>query len=83
MKNLDKIAHLALIIGLGVGLLGYWRTRFDSEKGFLVIALTSVFYVIWGFVYHNLKGDFKKKLIIEYLIIAGIAIVASYLVLVS
>jgi len=83
LKAFDFWGHAVLVFGLAVGVIGYLRIRFDSQKAFLVIALSALYYVIWGFVYHNLKGDFNRKLLFEYLLIAGIALVASYLVIVS
>lgn len=87
MKNkvraLDFWAHTVLVLGILVGTAGYLRVRFDNQKAFLIVALSALYYVIWGLVYHNLKGDFAKKLLFEYLIIAGIALAAGFLVLMA
>lgn len=83
IKAFDIWAHSVLIVGISVGIAGYLRVRFDPIKGFLAVAFCALYYVIWGFVYHNLKGDFNRKLMFEYLIIAGIALLAGFLVLIA
>lgn len=82
-RAFDIWAHSVLILGIFVGIAGYMRVRFDAQKGFLAVALSALYYVIWGFVYHNLRGDFNRKLMFEYLIIAGIALAAGFLVLIA
>ncbi len=81
-KQRDILAHIFLYFGLGVGALGIFLSRFDSIRQFLVILLLVVFYLIWGFVYHHLKRDATRNLMVEYLIIALISLLAAYFVLV-
>jgi len=80
-KHFDKFAHVFLYAALVIGAIGVYLSRFNSQRQFTVVLLLVVFYLIWGFAYHHLKGDANKKLMIEYLIIAVIALLASFFVL--
>ena len=48
MKHLDILAHIFLILGLGVGVVAVYRLRFDSTDQFLVILVITFFYLLWG-----------------------------------
>ena len=82
MKHLDILAHVFLVLGIVVGALAIYRLRFDSTSQFLVILIITLFYLLWGTTYHHIKGEIKKKLLLEYLIIALIVIIAGFLVFV-
>lgn len=81
-KHLDKLAHLVLYAALVLGAVAIYLVRFDSKKQFIAILFMIGFYLIWGFVYHNLKKDASKKLMVEYLLIASITLLASAFVLI-
>lgn len=80
MKYLDKIGHIILYIGFLLGALAIYELRFDSTGQFLVVLTLSAYYLIWGVVYHYIKGDMDQKLMVEYLLISCIAAGAGYLV---
>lgn len=61
---------LALIIGLGLGGLVYFR--FDTAAQVAVTILMSVFYVFWGVFHHHHDGDLSGKIILEYISIAAL-----------
>ncbi len=61
---------LALIIGLGLGGLVYFR--FDTAAQIAVTILMSVFYVFWGVFHHHHDGNLTGKIILEYLSIAAL-----------
>ena len=82
MKHFDTVAHIFLLLALGLGAVGIYRSRYDATGQFLVILVLSVFYILWGVLYHHLKGDLKRKLFFEYLILASIASVVGVLVFV-
>ncbi len=44
-------------------------------KQFLVVVLTAFVYFIWGMIFHLIEGDFHYKIVIEYLLIAILAVV--------
>lgn len=78
MKHFEKIAHFFLILGFLVGLLAIFKVRYQTSGQFWVILIVAVFYLIWGIVYHWIRGDFTKKLFLEYFLIAIIAAVAAF-----
>lgn len=80
MKHFDTLIHILLFLGFAIGGGAIWWLRYDSLRQFLVIIILVIFYLLWGVVYHSLKKDLTKKLFIEYLILAGIAIVVGFLV---
>lgn len=63
---------LIIILGLGLGLLFF--TRGDPTLQLTIGTITSVAYVLWGIIHHALKGDLHAKIVIEYILIGGIAI---------
>ena len=83
MKRLDILAHVFLILGLAVGAAAIYRLRYDSTSQFLVILVITLFYLLWGTTYHHIKGEIKKKLLLEYLLIALIVIIVGFLVFVE
>ena len=82
MKHFDTLAHIFLLFALGLGAVGIYRSRYDATGQFLVILVLAVFYILWGVLYHYLRGDLKRKLFFEYLILASIAGVVGFLVFV-
>ena len=82
MKQFDTVAHIFLLFALGLGAVGIYRSRYDATGQFLVILVLAVFYILWGVLYHHLRGDLKRKLFFEYLILASIAGVVGFLVFV-
>ncbi len=81
-KKLDRVAYICLYVGFVIGAAGIYLSRFDSMRQFTVILLLVSFYLIWGLIYHNLRRDASRKLLIEYLTIAVIALLSTYLVLI-
>lgn len=82
-KKIETMWHLFLYGGLAVGALAVYLSRFSAVRQFWVLALLDLFYLIWGFAFHHAKGDVRAKLVVEYFLIAAIALGAGYLVLMS
>ena len=78
MKHFEKIAHLVLILGFLLGVVAIFRVRFETTGQFWVILMLALFYLVWGIVYHSIKGDFDKKLFLEYFLIAAISAVSAF-----
>ena len=83
MTFLDILAYILLLLGFGVGSLVFYRLRNVGQEQFLVIIFLVGFYLVWGIIFHSLKKDLDRKLLLEYLVIAAIAAVAGVLVFVS
>lgn len=82
-KHLEKLAHLFLYFGYLVGIVAIYLARYNPTRQFLVIVLLVAFYVLWGFVYHHAKREASGRLFLEYLMIALIALLAGFFVLMN
>lgn len=61
---------LALIIGLGLGGLVYFR--FDVASQVAVTVLLAIMYVFWGIFHHVHDGNLNTRIILEYVAIAAL-----------
>ncbi len=83
IKEHDIFWHTFLYLGLGVGVIAVYLSRFDATRQYLILMMLVLFYLVWGYVYHHMKGDTTRRVILEYLFIGFIALLAGFLVLVS
>ena len=79
-KTQDKLAHGFLYLGFLVGVVSIYFWRFSASVQFVVILSLIAFYLIWGALYHNHKGDLDKRLALEYLLIGAVCLLASVVV---
>lgn len=83
MKRLDLLSYSLLLSGIVLGAAAFWDLRYSQNAQLLVIFLMVLFYLLWGLVYHFAKGDLKKKLFLEYVLIAlicvGVGVLVFYL----
>jgi hypothetical protein len=63
---------LALILLLGVTFFFFYNGNKPSQ--FIVIVITSMAYFLWGVVHHIVDNDLHPKIVVEYLLIALLAI---------
>jgi len=63
---------LALIIGLGLGGLVFFR--FDIASQVAIIVLLGIMYVFWGVFHHIHDGNLDSRIIFEYLAIAALMV---------
>ena len=82
-RKLDLVWHLLLYFGLIIGSMAVMLSRFDAARQYMILVLLVTYYLTWGMAYHHIKQDATRKLAIEYLLIALIALGAGYLVLMS
>lgn len=82
-KKMEKFAHLFLYFGYAIGVVAIFLARYNPTRQFLIIVLLVAFYVIWGFVYHHAKKEATGRLFLEYLLIALIALLAGFFVLMN
>lgn len=71
-----KLMHyltLFFIVFLGICLF-YFFIGFPNKQFLIVIAAASA-YFLWGMVHHLLEDDFHPKIVVEYLLIAILAVV--------
>lgn len=66
-------AVLLCILAIGVGM--FYMTRGSPALQMAVSVTTSVAYILWGIIHHAIRGDLHPKVVVEYILIGGIAIV--------
>ena len=66
--------YIWLLIGLGIGAFSYFLlSSFPYFQAGVVVAM-GLFYILWGTLHHAKQGDFHPKIVLEYSLIALIAI---------
>ncbi len=75
-KVLHKyIYFLTLFLVLALSIWLFYLLAGFPRKQFVLIILAAIFYFIWGVVHHLIKGDFHLKIMLEYLLIAILAVI--------
>jgi hypothetical protein len=69
--------YLILISALIFAIWFFYSFQGNPQYQFNLVIILSLFYFIWGFVYHRIKGDLHPKIMIEYLLIAVLTIIIS------
>lgn len=67
-----KMLLFCILLG---GLAAFYYVRSDRTLQFAVGTVTSIAYVFWGIVHHILEKDIHGNLVVEYVLMAGVAIV--------
>lgn len=66
--------YLMLIFILSLGITGFFYFQGDPNRQFMVAVITSFLYFTWGIIHHQQEGDLHPKIVVEYLLIAVLAI---------
>ena len=76
MKNhqLHLIHYLVLIIILAFNLFMFFNFTGDQTNQFLTAIIFSLIYFLWGIIHHWAEGDLHPKIVVEYLLIALVAL---------
>ena len=75
MKQASFIHTLILFCIVAGGLAAFYYVRPNASLQFTVGVITSIAYVLWGVIHHAIQKDLHLKVVIEYVLIAAIAIV--------
>ncbi len=70
---------LCIIFGFTILAISLFQGKPDLQ--FLVGFIAAMSYILWGIVYHYIEGDLYVKVMIEYVLIAGIGLAILYTVL--
>lgn len=76
---MDKDTHfhllhyLVLVIFLLLAVVLFFLSAGNNQLQFKIGIATSITYFIWGIVHHRLEGDLHPKIMVEYLLIALLA----------
>lgn len=73
-KYTDLLHYLLLLFLLMIGMVLFYLSRGYADRQFLIVLGTALAYIFWGVSYHLVKGDFHPKIMIEYLLIAILAV---------
>lgn len=74
-KKTDDLHYWVLLsIIMSLCCVGFIVLRGNRDVQFLLGCITAMMYVVWGYVYHIVKGDLYPKTMVEYAAIAGIGI---------
>lgn len=83
LKNFEKHAgyYISLVAILVLGFLLASISSSYRELQVGIVALTTMFYVLWGILHHLINHDLSPKIVIEYVLIGsfGLAIVVFLL----
>jgi len=60
---------------LGGGVAAFFYVSPNSSLQLAVGIITSIAYVLWGFIHHWLQKDLHKRIVVEYILIGAIAII--------
>lgn len=77
-----RILHfIALLLIFAGGLAMFLAAQGHTVLQLMIGVVTSVAYVAWGIIHHVMQGDLHRKVVIEYVLIGGIAITLLFIVL--
>lgn len=67
--------YLILFGFLSLGAIGFLLSAGNKGLQFKIVVLTSFLYVIWGVAYHFFDKTLYLKIVVEYIVIAILAMV--------
>ena len=72
----QHVVHFIVLVAILTGGVGAFI--FVSPNRSLQLAvgvITSVAYMLWGFIHHAMQKDLHKKIMVEYILIGAIAVI--------
>lgn len=75
MKRVTFLQGFVLMCMLAGGAFTFWFAQGNMTLQFSVGVMTAVSYVIWGIMHHGEKGDLHRRIVLEYVLVACIAVV--------
>lgn len=75
MKPILILHYFVLVLILSGGVAAFFYASPNILLQFVVGALTSGAYVLWGAIYHLIKKDLHLKVMVEYVLVGAIAVV--------
>lgn len=75
IKKFSKLygSYVILAIGLIIGFSIYFLTYTQPAIQAGSVICTGLFYILWGTIHHASQDDFHLKIILEYTLIASLA----------
>ena len=84
MQTLEKeklFPYLMLFAGLIFGFFLFCYYSYDRKIGLYIGIIMSLYYFLWGLIYHQVKKDLTIKILAEYLLISLLAVIILFFVL--
>jgi hypothetical protein len=75
MKKSHILHFIVLALILAGGVAAFFYVSPNSSLQLTVGVITSIAYVLWGFIHHAMQKDLHKKIVVEYILIGTIAII--------
>jgi hypothetical protein len=75
MKKQHIFHFIVLMAILAGGLGAFFYVSPNSTLQLTIGIITSVAYVLWGFIHHAMQKDLHKKIVVEYILVGLIAII--------
>ncbi len=73
-----KHQTIILLVVAMLALLGVFKFQFVPKAQFVILNLLVVFYLGWAISYHHFDKSLKLEIIIEYVLIAALALAFFY-----
>lgn len=71
-KHVGYYISILLIFSLGLILAQVVSPNLKLQ--ILVVAITIVFYVLWGILHHKINHELTAKIVVEYVLIGGLGL---------
>jgi hypothetical protein len=75
MKRQHVVHYFVLLAILAGGVGAFLYVSPNTSLQFTIGIITSVAYMLWGFIHHAMQKDLHKKIVIEYILVGLIAII--------
>lgn len=69
------IHYLVLVVILGLAVVLFFLAAGNHQYQFKIAIITSTLYFIWGVIHHRLEGDLHPRIMVEYLLVALLAVI--------
>jgi hypothetical protein len=79
--RLTIMNYLTLAVILGGGIWSFITLQGNQGAQLAIGTVMAVAYAIWGMMYHSMKKDLHRKIVIEYVLVSAIAILVLMIVL--
>jgi hypothetical protein len=76
-KHYKNYLILGLIFLISAILLFHFRSIFDAHQERRVVYVTAALYLAWSLYHHYKRGDLHLSIIVEYLLLALLAILVA------
>ncbi|EKD67961.1 MAG: hypothetical protein ACD_48C00135G0004 [uncultured bacterium] len=67
--------YFVLAVILLGGIFMFFSSQGNTGIQLIVGTITAISYILWGIIHHALERELHPKIVIEYILIGGIAIV--------